>query len=116
MSVASDAVAVRRGPFAVAGGLLAAIVLAAAADTVIAQLALAAGAPDDFQPLKAPSYIFLTTLGILAGALGWSIVRKVSNDPRRWSVGWYRPSSWCPSSPTSCSTATVARPVSARCC
>ncbi len=89
MSVASDAVAVRRGPLAVAGGLLAAIVLAAAADTVIAQLALAAGAPDDFQPLKAPSYIFLTTLGILAGALGWSIVRKVSNDPQalvRWLV------------------------------
>ena len=89
MSVASDAVAVRRGPLAVAGGLLAAIVLAVAADTVIAQLALAAGAPDDFQPLKAPSYIFLTTVGILAGALGWSIVRKVSNDPRslvRWLV------------------------------
>ncbi|MFJ2884958.1 DUF6069 family protein [Streptomyces sp. NPDC087305] len=89
MSVASDAVAVRRGPLAVAGGLLAAIVLAAAADTVIAQLALAAGAPDDFQPLKASSYIFLTTVGILAGALGWSIVRKVSNDPRalvRWLV------------------------------
>ncbi|MFD4876572.1 DUF6069 family protein [Streptomyces sp. NPDC058420] len=89
MSVASDAVAVRRGPLAVAGGLLAAIVLAVAADTVIAQLALAAGAPDDFQPLKAPSYIFLTTVGILAGALGWSIVRKVSNDPQalvRWLV------------------------------
>ncbi|MER6208873.1 DUF6069 family protein [Streptomyces sp. NPDC001642] len=90
MSVASDAVAVRRGPLAVAGGLLAAIVLAAAADTVIAQLALAAGAPDDFQPLKAPSYIFLTTLGILAGALGWSIVRKVSNDPRAL-VRWLAP-------------------------
>ncbi|WP_369191732.1 DUF6069 family protein [Streptomyces sp. R08] len=90
MSVASDAVAVRRGPLAVAGGLLAAIVLAVAADTVIAQLALAAGAPDDFQPLKAPSYIFLTTVGILAGALGWSIVRKVSNDP--WAlVRWLVP-------------------------
>ncbi|WP_405995842.1 DUF6069 family protein [Streptomyces sp. NBC_00986] len=82
MSLASDAVVVRRGPLVVAGGVLAAIVLASAADTVIAQLALAAGAPDDFQPLKAPSYIFLTTVGTVAGALGWAILRKVSKDPR----------------------------------
>ena len=89
MSLVSDAVAVRRGPFAVAGGLLAAIVVASAADTVLALLALAAGAPDDFQPLKAPSYIFLTTVGILAGAIGWAVVRKVSKDPQalvRWLV------------------------------
>lgn len=89
MSLVSDAVAVRRGPLAVAGGLLAAIVVASAADTVLALLALAAGAPDDFQPLKAPSYIFLTTVGILAGAIGWAVVRKVSKDPLalvRWLV------------------------------
>ena len=89
MSLVSDAVAVRRGPLAVAGGLLAAIVVASAADTVLALLALAAGAPDDFQPLKAPSYIFLTTVGILAGAIGWAVVRKVSKDPQalvRWLV------------------------------
>lgn len=82
MSLVSDAVAVRRGPLVVAGGVLAAIVVASAADTVIAQLALAAGAPDDFQPLKAPSYIFLTAVGMVAGAIGWAIVRKVSKDPR----------------------------------
>jgi len=82
MSLASDAVAVRRGPLAVAGGLLAAIVVASAADTVLALLALAVGAPDDFQPLKAPSYIFLTALGIVAGAIGWAVVRKVSKDPQ----------------------------------
>ncbi|WP_405854689.1 DUF6069 family protein [Streptomyces sp. NBC_01515] len=89
MSLASEAVAVRRGPLVVVGGVIAAIVLASAADTVIAQLALTAGAPDDFQPLKAPSYIFLTTLGIVAGAIGWAILRKVSKDPQalvRWLV------------------------------
>jgi hypothetical protein len=89
MSVASDAVAVRRGPLVVAGGVLAAIVAASVADAVLALLALAAGAPDDFKPLKASSYIFLTAVGVVAGAVGWAIVRKVSKDPEalvRWLV------------------------------
>jgi len=89
MSVASDAVAVRRGPLVVVGGVLAAIVVASAADAVLALLALAAGAPDDFKPLKASSYIFLTAVGVVAGAVGWAIVRKVSTAPEalvRWLV------------------------------
>ncbi|MBK3577883.1 hypothetical protein JHN63_29610 [Streptomyces sp. MBT65] len=89
MSVASDAVAVRRGPLAVAGGVLAAIVVASAADAVLALLARAAGAPDDFQPLNASSYIFLTAVGVIAGAVGWAIMRRVSKDPAalvRWLV------------------------------
>ncbi|WP_406445245.1 DUF6069 family protein [Streptomyces sp. NBC_00631] len=81
MSVTSEAVAVRRRPLVVAGGVLAAIVVASLADTVISLIALAAGAPDDFQPLKAGSYIFLTAVGTVIGALGWIIVRKVSKDP-----------------------------------
>ncbi|MER6124144.1 DUF6069 family protein [Streptomyces sp. NPDC001795] len=89
MSVSSEAVAVRRGPLVVAGGVLAAIVVASVANTVIALLALAAGAPDDFRPLKASSYIFLTAVGVVLGALGWAVVRKVSKDPGalvRWLV------------------------------
>ncbi|MFI7404281.1 DUF6069 family protein [Streptomyces sp. NPDC049541] len=89
MSVASDAVAVRRGPLVVAGGVLVAIVVASAADAVLALLALAAGAPDDFKPLKASSYIFLTAVGVVAGAVGWAIVRKVAKEPEalvRWLV------------------------------
>ena len=89
MSVASDAVTARRGPLVVAGGVVAAIVAASVADTVLALLALAAGAPDDFRPLKASSYIFLTAVGVVAGAIGWAIVRKVSKDPAalvRWLV------------------------------
>ena len=89
MSVASDTAAVRRGPLVVAGGVLAAVVVASAADALLALLALVAGAPDDFKPLKASSYIFLTAVGIVAGAVGWAIVRKVSKDPEalvRWLV------------------------------
>ncbi|MGW2525259.1 DUF6069 family protein [Streptomyces sp. NPDC001617] len=89
MSVASDAVTARRGPLVVAGGVVAAIVAASVADAVLALLALAAGAPDDFRPLKASSYIFLTAVGVVAGAIGWAIVRKVSKDPAalvRWLV------------------------------
>ncbi|MDF3140298.1 MULTISPECIES: DUF6069 family protein [unclassified Streptomyces] len=89
MSLPSGAVAVRRGPLVVLGGVLAAIVVASVADAVLALLALAAGAPDDFEPLKASSYIFLTAVGVVAGAVGWAIVRKVSKDPEalvRWLV------------------------------
>ncbi|MEW2395393.1 DUF6069 family protein [Streptomyces sp. NPDC046862] len=89
MSVASDAVAARRGPLVVAGGVLAAIVVASLADAVLALVALAAGAPDDFQPLKPGSYIFLTAVGVVAGAVGWAIIRKVAKAPEalvRWLV------------------------------
>ena len=90
MPVASEAVAVRRGPLVVMGGVLAAVVVGAVADAVLALLALAAGAPDDFQPLKPPSYIFLTAVGVVAGALGWAVVRKVAKDPERL-VRWLVP-------------------------
>lgn len=89
MSVASDAVAGRRGPLVVAGDVPAAIVVASVADAVLALLALGAGAPDDFKPLKASSYIFLTAVGVVAGAVGWAMVRKVSKNPEalvRWLV------------------------------
>ncbi|MEU6371564.1 DUF6069 family protein [Streptomyces sp. NPDC046909] len=90
MSLASDDVAVRRGPLVVAGGVVAAIVVAAAADALIAVLALAAGAPDDFQPLMVSSYVFLTAVGVTGGAIGWSVVRKVSKDPAAL-VRWLAP-------------------------
>ncbi|MFG2029943.1 DUF6069 family protein [Streptomyces sp. NPDC048825] len=89
MSVTSEAVTARRGPLVVAGGVLAAIGVGSLADAVLALLALAVGAPDDFQPLMPGSYIFLTTVGVVAGAIGWAIIRKVSKDPEallRWLV------------------------------
>ncbi|WP_133917571.1 DUF6069 family protein [Streptomyces sp. NBC_00582] len=81
MSVASEAAAARRGPLVVVAGVIAAVVVASVADAVLALAALALGAPDDFQPLEPGSYIFLTAVGTVAGALGWAVVRKVSKDP-----------------------------------
>jgi hypothetical protein len=52
-------------------------------NALIAVLGHAAGAPDDFGPLKPPSYVFLTALGVLAGAIGWGIVRRSSRNPER---------------------------------
>ncbi|MEU6260268.1 DUF6069 family protein [Streptomyces sp. NPDC047043] len=89
MSAVAENTSVRRGPLVVAGGVLAAIVLSSLVNTVIAVVAHAAGAPDDFQPLKPGSYIFLTAVGVLAGAAGWSAVRKLSGKPEgliRWLV------------------------------
>ncbi|WP_328502720.1 DUF6069 family protein [Streptomyces sp. NBC_00457] len=65
----------------VIGGLLAAIVASSVVNAIIAVIAHAAGASDDFRPLKTPSYVSFTLLGVLIGALGWSIVRKMSADP-----------------------------------
>ncbi len=89
MSIAPEAAAVRRGPLVVTGGVLAAIVVSSLANAVIALLALAVGAPDDFQPLEPDSYVFLTAVGVVAGAVGWAVVRKVSKAPEalmRWLV------------------------------
>ncbi|WOX15420.1 DUF6069 family protein [Streptomyces sp. N50] len=83
MSSVSEALPVRRGPLVVAGGVLGAILLSSLANALIAVLAHALGAPDDFDPLKPPAYIFLTTLGVLGGTVGWVVVRRFSRDPER---------------------------------
>ncbi|MGW0707551.1 DUF6069 family protein [Streptomyces sp. NPDC002643] len=90
MSVASAATPVRRGPLVVIGGVVGAIVVASLADAILALAALAIGAPDDFQPLMPGSYIFLTAVGVIAGAIGWAVVRKVSKDPEAL-VRWLAP-------------------------
>jgi hypothetical protein len=88
-ATATTAPAARRGAAVVAGGIAAAVVVSSVINGIIAAVALAIGAPDDFQPLKAGSYIFLTTVGVLIGAGGWAIVRKAAKDPEalvRWLV------------------------------
>lgn len=69
--------------------VLAAAVAAVVVNAVIAALAHALGASDDFRPLQAPSYIALTVIGVLAGAAGWAAVRRWSRRPAavlRWLV------------------------------
>ncbi|MER5428475.1 DUF6069 family protein [Streptomyces sp. NPDC002588] len=90
MSAVSEKTSVRPGPLVVVGGVLGAIALSSLADALIAVLARAAGAPDDFRPLEPGSYIFLTVLGVVAGAAGWAVVRKVSADPERL-IRWLAP-------------------------
>lgn len=76
-----------------AGALALAVIAAAAganvANTVISVIARGAGASDDFQPLWPSSYLALTVVGILAGAIGWQVVRSRATDPAavlRWLV------------------------------
>lgn len=59
------------------------------ATAVIALIARAAGASEDFQPLWPSAYLPLTVIGVLAGAIGWQIVRRRAKDPAallRWLV------------------------------
>ncbi|GKQ41922.1 DUF6069 family protein [Streptomyces sp. A012304] len=83
MSSVTETLPSRRSPLVVAGGVFIAFLLASVANALIAVLAHAMSAPDDFQPLEPPAYVFMTALGLLAGAVGWGIVRRRSQDPER---------------------------------
>ena len=57
--------------------------------TVIALIARAVGASHDFKPLWPSSYLPLSVLGVLAGAIGWQIIRRRASRPAavlRWLV------------------------------
>ena len=71
---------------AVAG--IAAIAAGLVGNTLVAQLALAAGASEDFQPLTPGAYGFFTVVGVVAGLLGWVLVRRRARaaDTLRWLV------------------------------
>jgi len=71
-----------RTRLAVAGTLLAAVVIASLIDAVIAVIAHAAGASNEFRPLMAPAFIAFTLIGILAGAAGWALVRRRARHPK----------------------------------
>jgi len=63
--------------------LTAAIVVAGAANSVIALAAVAAGASSGYAPLMPPVYLGFTILGVLAGYTGWRIVRGLTPQPAR---------------------------------
>ena len=67
---------------------LVAIVASLIGNTVVAQIALAAGGSDDFQPLTPGAYGFLTVLGVVAGFVGWLLIRRTDNAAvtLRWLV------------------------------
>lgn len=63
--------------------LAAAVVVAIAVNSVVALIAVAAGAPATYGPLTFPAFGLFTTVGIVAGWIGWSLVRRHARDPRR---------------------------------
>ncbi|MET9994857.1 DUF6069 family protein [Streptomyces mutabilis] len=80
----ASATSVRPGPgrAAVAGWLIAGIVAGSVLNEIIALLARAAGASEDFQPLQPGAFISFTVIGVLVGAVGWAVIRRRSADPR----------------------------------
>ena len=65
-----------------------ATVAALAANAIVSQVALAAGASEDFQPLTFAAYGFFTVIGVVAGLVGWLLVRRTANAAAtlRWLV------------------------------
>lgn len=63
--------------------LIAAIAVAGAANTIIAFTAIAVGASSSYAPLMPPVYLAFTILGVLAGYLGWRIIRSRVANPAR---------------------------------
>ncbi|WP_258308939.1 DUF6069 family protein [Streptomyces sp. NWU339] len=75
-TAATSPAAPRTPPLQVTGLLLAALVAASLVNALIAALALAAGASDDFMPLQPGAYIVFTIAGVLIGAGGWAVIRR----------------------------------------
>lgn len=63
--------------------LAAAVAIAIAANSMVALIAVAAGAPTTYGPLTLPAFSLFTTVGVVAGWIGWSLVRRHARDPRR---------------------------------
>lgn len=63
--------------------LAAAVVVAGAANSVIALSAVAAGASSEYPPLMVPVYLAFTIVGVLAGYAGWRIIRSRAAHPAR---------------------------------
>ena len=64
------------------------IVAALVGNAVVAQVALAAGASEEFQPLTFAAYSFFTVIGVVAGLVGWLLIRRTTNAAvtLRWLV------------------------------
>jgi hypothetical protein len=67
---------------AVPAAIVAAIAVSVAATAVVAAIAHSAGVSHSFAPLKTGSYVVLIVFGVLAGCVGWQLVRARAADPR----------------------------------
>jgi hypothetical protein len=69
--------------------VLVAVIGSTIAVAVIAVLARGAGASHAFKPLTPSAYLPLTTIGVVAGGIGWHVVRRRTSRPAatlRWLV------------------------------
>jgi uncharacterized protein DUF6069 len=62
--------------------LLAVIACAVGVNALVAAIARQAGASPAFAPLHLPAYGSFTAVGVIAGWIGWQIVRRRSARPR----------------------------------
>ncbi|MFF9691337.1 DUF6069 family protein [Streptomyces sp. NPDC014623] len=85
-SPAAHPSAARPAPLKIVGLLAGAIVASCITNAIIAALALAAGASDDFQPLQPVAYITFTLLGVLIGAAGWALIRRRADAHKRLRI------------------------------
>ena len=72
-----------RGRASRAGTVLIGVTAAALGNLMVAALAHAAGASQDFRALHAATFLPLTVIGFLAGAGGWATIRSRSTHPAR---------------------------------
>lgn len=77
-------------PAAFVAAVIAAAAVGVAADALIALIAHHAGVTGGFKPLQVGNFAALTVLGVLAGAIGWAIIRGRAENPRRL-LAWLVP-------------------------
>ncbi|CAN5155286.1 hypothetical protein BH11ACT5_BH11ACT5_23980 [soil metagenome] len=61
--------------------LVAAIAVAGVANSIIAAVAVAAGASSSYPPLMLPVYLAFTVAGVAAGYVGWRVIRSRAAHP-----------------------------------
>lgn len=87
-NTSSPATTRTKGSQVVLAGLTAAVG-GVVGSAVVAQIALAAGASEDFQPLTIGAYGFFTVVGVVAGLIGWTLIRRRANAAS--TLGWLVP-------------------------
>jgi Family of unknown function (DUF6069) len=78
-----DAQPRRRPVLAIAVAVAVATVPAVLGDTIVSLIARQIGVSGKFSPMQPAAYIALTIIGLIAGALGWYTITRVSAQPGR---------------------------------
>ncbi|MFF9564622.1 DUF6069 family protein [Leifsonia sp. NPDC014704] len=63
--------------------LVAATLIAIGLNAVIASVAHALSVSSAYGPLTVPAYVSMTVLGVVAGWVGWVLIRRRARNPRR---------------------------------